>query len=57
MKIDLEVEEINLVLEALSDLPFKKVFLLINKIREQGNSQLVETPADAPLEGEVFPPM
>jgi hypothetical protein len=40
MKLDLTVEEVNLVLLALSKLPFDSVNQLIPKIQEQGNTQL-----------------
>jgi len=40
MQLDLTVEEVNLVLLALSKLPFDSVNQLIPKIQEQGQEQL-----------------
>ncbi len=35
INLKLSVEEINLILEGLGDLPFKQVFSLIGKIKKQ----------------------
>jgi len=40
LKFDFTIEETNLILEALGDMPFNKVFGLINKIQQQAASQL-----------------
>ena len=50
-EIDLRisVDEVNLILEALGDLPFVKVYTLIGKIQQQANQQIsaAERPSDA----------
>lgn len=38
-------EEVNVILEGLGNLPFVKVFQLINKIQEQAAGQMQEKPA------------
>ena len=40
IKLDLSIDEANLVLEGLGNLPFAKVFALIAKIQEQASQQL-----------------
>jgi hypothetical protein len=58
MKLDLNVEEANKVLEALSEKPFKEVYILIAKIKNQAEEQMnAEQQPETPLEGEVIPPM
>ncbi len=44
--LQLTTEEANLILEALGNLPFVKVYTLIGKIQEQARQQLSEN--DAP---------
>lgn len=41
-EIDLQVsvDEVNLILEALGNLPFVKVYALIGKIQQQANQQI-----------------
>ncbi len=55
INLQLTIEEANLVLEALGNLPFAQVFTLIGKIQEQAGQQLKppESQADA---GETPPP-
>ena len=36
--LDLNIEEVNLILKALSNLPFNEVYELIGKIHEQADS-------------------
>ena len=36
--LSLDVEEVNLILKALSNLPFNEVYELIGKIHEQANT-------------------
>lgn len=43
LNLKLSIEEINEILAALQERPFKTVHLLINKVSEQANSQLEET--------------
>ena len=40
IKLTLTIEEANLILEALSEMPFKSVFSLISKIQAQAGQQL-----------------
>jgi hypothetical protein len=40
IKLELTVNEVNTVLEALSNLAFKQVADIISKITQQGNNQL-----------------
>jgi hypothetical protein len=48
ISLTLTIEETNLVLEALGNLPFARVFALIGKIQEQARQQLSDgTPAPA----------
>lgn len=40
IKLELKLEEVNIILDSLSQMPYKNVFQLINKIQEQGNKQI-----------------
>lgn len=40
MKLELNLEEVNMILASLSKHPFDSVFQVINKIQAQGNAQL-----------------
>ena len=40
MKLDLTVQEINLILQALGNAPYATVFELVQKIREQAQAQV-----------------
>lgn len=40
MKLELELEEVNLILKALAKLPFEQVALLISSIQEQAQDQI-----------------
>ncbi|MCI5134963.1 MAG: hypothetical protein Q3M30_17440 [Candidatus Electrothrix sp. Rat3] len=42
IKLDVKVEEANLILEALGNLPFIKVHELISKIHQQAGTQMAE---------------
>ena len=42
LKIELEVDEVNTVLRSLGKHPFDEIANLINKIKSQGEKQLVE---------------
>ncbi len=44
VKLELELEEVNLILKSLGNLPFKEVFELIGKINQQANQQLKDDP-------------
>ena len=43
LTLNLTVEEINKILEALGDQSYKEVFELINKIQQQAQAQLQQT--------------
>ena len=43
MKLDLTINEINLILQALGNAPYAQVFELVQKIREQAQGQIVTT--------------
>lgn len=45
IKIELNIDETNLILEALGQLPFARVYTLIGRIQEQARAQL-QTPAE-----------
>ena len=45
IKLELEVDETNLILEALGALPFVRVYQLIGRIQEQARTQ-VQRPED-----------
>ena len=40
INIELDIEEINILIEALSNLPFKKVYKIIEKLHLQANNQI-----------------
>jgi len=42
MKLDLTIQEINLILQALGNAPYVQVFELVQKIREQAQQQLAQ---------------
>ncbi|WP_329101112.1 hypothetical protein OG792_20175 [Micromonospora sp. NBC_01699] len=51
IRLDLTVEETNVVLEALGQLPYVRVHLLIEKVQQQATSQLqaaTETAQETP---------
>jgi hypothetical protein len=43
IKLELEVEETNLILEALGSLPFVRVYQLIGRIQEQARAQIQQS--------------
>jgi hypothetical protein len=47
IKLELNIDETNLILEALGQLPFARVYTLIGRIQEQAKAQL-QPPAAAP---------
>lgn len=52
IKIELTVEEANTVLRVLGKHPFEEVVSLINKIKEQGDSQITAMAEDEePVDG------
>lgn len=42
IKLDLEVQEVNLILRSLGKHPFDEIANLIGKIKQQGEAQLAE---------------
>ena len=46
--LQLSVDEVNVVLEGLGNLPFAKVYALIGRIQEQAAQQLRTEAADKP---------
>jgi hypothetical protein len=48
IQLNLTVEETNVVLEALGQLPYVRVHLLIGKVQQQATSQLRSTTDDTP---------
>ena len=42
IKLELEVQEVNLVLRSLGKHPFDEIAALIGKIKQQGEAQLAE---------------
>ena len=40
IKLELTIDEINVILEALGQMPFQQVYNIIHKIHQQANSQL-----------------
>jgi len=42
MQLNLELSEVNLIISALAELPYKMSFELIGKVREQAQSQIKE---------------
>jgi hypothetical protein len=48
IKLSLEIDEVNLVLEALGHLPFARVYALVGKVQEQAARQLQSAEAAKP---------
>ena len=46
--LTLTVEEVNLVLEAIGQLPFVKVYALVAKVQKQAQEQLAAADGEAP---------
>jgi len=44
MTLDLTINEINLILQALGNAPYAQVFELVQKIREQAQAQVQPAP-------------
>jgi hypothetical protein len=45
MKLDLSLNEINVIMQALGQMPYASVFELVTKIREQAQAQLAQQEA------------
>lgn len=58
IKLQVTIEEANLILEALGNLPFARVYGLIGKIQEQAGQQLHQNgQAPAATQATSKPPM
>ena len=44
MKLDLTIAEVNAIMQALGNAPYAQVFELVQKIREQAQSQVQPAP-------------
>jgi len=53
IKLELEVNEVNLVLRSLGKHPFDEIAALIGKIKTQGEAQLAEQQAAEPASAEA----
>lgn len=42
IKLELTIEEVNIILNALANRPYGEVFELVNKIKTEGEKQLIE---------------
>lgn len=40
MKLELTINEVNLIMQALGNMPYAQVFELVQKVREQGQAQI-----------------
>ena len=47
LELKVTVDEANLILEALGQMPFKQVYALVGKLQEQASQQLGESAASA----------
>jgi hypothetical protein len=45
IKLELTIDEVNMILRTLGKHPFEEVVLLINKIKQQGEPQVAEIAA------------
>lgn len=52
IKIEMNIDEINVILEALGQLPFARVYALIGRIQEQARVQLQAPAEQKPGEGQ-----
>lgn len=51
IKLTVTIDEANLILDALGNQPFNKVFALIGKIQQQASAQLGDNGAGAKADG------
>ncbi|MEB3301393.1 MAG: hypothetical protein VKN56_05415 [Cyanobacteriota bacterium] len=47
IQLELSVADVNLILEALGEQPFKSVFGLVGRLQSQARSQLQSSPVEA----------
>jgi hypothetical protein len=50
IKLELSIEECNMILRVLGKHPFEEVVSVINKIKQQGEPQVVAMEAEKPAE-------
>lgn len=50
--LQLTVAEVNVILRSLGKHPFEEVAMLIKKIKDQGEPQIIQQQAEAPAEAE-----
>jgi hypothetical protein len=50
IKLELTVDEVNMILRVLSKHPFEEVFTVIAKIKQQGDAQVTAADKAAPTE-------
>jgi hypothetical protein len=48
LNLSLTVDEVNLILEAVGNLPFHRVYALIGKVQQQASQQLAPASGDEP---------
>ncbi len=53
ISLQLSIEEVNTLLNALGDRPYAQVFELIQKIHQQAEEQVQQTPAPPDGKGEI----
>ena len=56
INLEITIDEANLILEALGNLPFVKVYALIGKIQEQAGQQLSAQNSSTPADDTHYPP-
>ena len=54
VKLELNINQINMVLAGLAKLPLEQSLETFNVVRQQADGQLVQKPAETPLEGDVL---
>ena len=53
IKLELSIEEVNLILEALGDQPFKAVFALVGRLQSQARQQLGDASASSATDTDI----
>lgn len=48
LNLSLTIDEVNLILEAVGNLPFHRVYALVGKVQQQASQQLNAAPAGEP---------
>jgi hypothetical protein len=55
LHLELSIEDVNLILEALGELPFKSVYGLVSRLQSQARGQL-QSPPVAEAQGDAATP-